>query len=92
VRALLLRLLILPKSASGGARLPLGVLRPFYATGRNGADTFLVISAEVAVMQLRREKPVSALIDWVGAACAYAIILGMLATALAPLITPLLPR
>ena len=43
-------------------------------------------------MHLRHEKPISALIDWVGAACAYTIILGMLATALAPLITPLLQR
>jgi hypothetical protein len=42
------------------------------------------------MMQLRHEKPISALIDWLGAACAYAVILGMLVTALAPLVTPLL--
>jgi hypothetical protein len=42
------------------------------------------------MMQLRHEKPFSALIDWLGAACAYAVILGMLVTALAPLVTPLL--
>ncbi|HUI95915.1 MAG TPA: hypothetical protein VLX44_09205 [Xanthobacteraceae bacterium] len=42
------------------------------------------------MMQLRHEKPISALIDRLGAACAYAIIFGMLATALAPLVAPLL--
>lgn len=41
-------------------------------------------------MQLRHEKPISAVIDRVGAACAYAIVLGMLATALAPVVAPLL--
>ena len=44
------------------------------------------------MMQLRHEKPISAVIDWLGAACAYAIILGMLATAVAPLFAPLLQR
>ena len=35
-------------------------------------------------------RTVEALFDWLGAACAYAIILGMLVTALAPIVTPLL--
>ena len=42
------------------------------------------------MMQLRHGKPINTVIDRVGAACAYAIILGMLVTALAPLVTPLL--
>ena len=44
-------------------------------------------------MQLRPGKPMKPMawmIDGIGAACAYAIILGMLATALAPLFAPLL--
>jgi hypothetical protein len=41
-------------------------------------------------MQAHREKPLTYVADLVGAACAYAIIFGMIATALAPLFTPLL--
>ncbi len=44
------------------------------------------------MLQLRHGKPIAAVIDRLGAACAYAIILGMLVTALAPLFTPLLQR
>jgi hypothetical protein len=40
-------------------------------------------------MHLRHGKPLASLIDLLGATCAYAIILGMIATALAPLFTPL---
>ena len=43
-------------------------------------------------MQLRRGNPISTMVDRLGAACAYAIIFGMLATALAPLFAPLLER
>jgi hypothetical protein len=43
-------------------------------------------------MQLHRDKPLAHVIDVVGATCAYAIILGMIATALAPLFAPLLQR
>ncbi len=43
-------------------------------------------------MQLRHRNPISAMVDRLGAACAYAIILGMLVTALAPLFAPLLER
>ncbi len=43
-------------------------------------------------MQLRHGKPISAMVDRLGAACAYAIIVGMLVTALAPLFAPLLER
>jgi hypothetical protein len=67
----------------------------FYAHFTRPAGTALLDSAlfraEVA-MQLRHERPISAVIDWLGAACAYLIIVGMLATALAPLFTPLLER
>jgi hypothetical protein len=41
-------------------------------------------------MQAHRDKPLAHMVDLVGAACAYAVILGMIATALAPLFTPLL--
>lgn len=41
-------------------------------------------------MQLRDMKPIGAMIDRLGAACAYAIIFGMLVTAVAPLFAPLL--
>jgi hypothetical protein len=41
-------------------------------------------------MQYRPGKPMASMIDGIGAACAYAIILGMLATAVAPLFAPLL--
>jgi hypothetical protein len=43
-------------------------------------------------MQLRPGRLVTfaSMIDGIGAACAYAIILGMIATALAPLFAPLL--
>jgi hypothetical protein len=40
-------------------------------------------------MHLRHGKQLADMADRVGAACAYAIILGMLATALAPLVIPL---
>jgi hypothetical protein len=40
-------------------------------------------------MHLRHDKPLAGMIDLVGAACAYAVIFGMLATAIAPLFTPL---
>ena len=43
-------------------------------------------------MQARRDKPFAHMVDLVGAACAYAVILGMIATALAPLFAPLLQR
>ena len=39
---------------------------------------------------MRFGKPIASVMDQVGAACAYLIILGMLATAIAPLFTPLL--
>jgi len=48
-----------------------------------------VVIAEVATMHLRHGKEFAHLGDMIGAACAYAIILGMLATALAPLVIPL---
>ena len=41
-------------------------------------------------MQLRRGKPMASVIDAIGATCAYAIIISMLATAIAPLFAPLL--
>ena len=41
-------------------------------------------------MQLHRGSPIITMVDRLGAACAYAIILGMLVTALAPLFAPLL--
>jgi hypothetical protein len=41
-------------------------------------------------MHLRHGKELAGMADMVGAACAYAIILGMLATALAPLVIPLI--
>ena len=37
-------------------------------------------------MHLRHSKELSGVADMIGAACAYAIILGMIATALAPLV------
>jgi hypothetical protein len=40
-------------------------------------------------MHLRHGRQLAGMADMVGAACAYAIILGMLATALAPLVIPL---
>jgi hypothetical protein len=40
-------------------------------------------------MHLRHSKELAHMADVLGAACAYAIILGMLATALAPLVLPL---
>ena len=40
-------------------------------------------------MHLRHDKELAHMADVLGAACAYAIILGMLATALAPLVLPL---
>ena len=40
-------------------------------------------------MNLRHGKPLASWINDIGAACAYAIILAMLATALAPLVMPL---
>jgi hypothetical protein len=39
-------------------------------------------------MHLRHGRQLAGMADMVGAACAYAIILGMLATALAPLVIP----
>lgn len=41
-------------------------------------------------MGLRLARPLGGLIDRVGAACAFVIILGMLATAVAPVFAPLL--
>jgi hypothetical protein len=41
-------------------------------------------------MGLHLARPIAGLIDRVGAACAFVIILGMLATALAPVFVPLL--
>ncbi len=43
-------------------------------------------------MQLRHGSPIRTTVDRLGEACAYAIILGMLVTALAPLFAPLLER
>ncbi len=43
-------------------------------------------------MQLRRGKPIHTVVDRLGEACAYAIILGLLVSALAPLFAPLLGR
>jgi hypothetical protein len=40
-------------------------------------------------MHLRHDRHFADVIDHIGAVCAYAIILGMLATALAPLFIPL---
>jgi hypothetical protein len=40
-------------------------------------------------MHLRHGKELAGMADMIGAACAYAIILGMIATALAPLVMPL---
>jgi hypothetical protein len=40
-------------------------------------------------MHLRYARQLAGMADLIGAACAYAIILGMLATALAPLLVPL---
>jgi hypothetical protein len=40
-------------------------------------------------MHLRHSKELAGMADMIGAACAYAIILGMIATALAPLVMPL---
>jgi hypothetical protein len=40
-------------------------------------------------MHLRHGKELAGVADMIGAACAYAIIVGMLATALAPLVIPL---
>ena len=40
-------------------------------------------------MHLRRGRPLAGMIDVIGPAFAYAIILAMLATALAPLVMPL---
>jgi hypothetical protein len=48
-----------------------------------------VVRAEVATMHLRHSKELAHMADVLGAACAYAIIFGMLATALAPLVVPL---
>ena len=39
-------------------------------------------------MHLRHDRSFAGMMDMIGSACAYAIILGMLATALAPLVTP----
>jgi len=39
-------------------------------------------------MHLRHGRQLAGMADKVGAACAYAIILGMLATAIAPLVIP----
>jgi hypothetical protein len=41
-------------------------------------------------MRVHQDKPLSHMVDLIGEACAYAVILGMIATALAPLFTPLL--
>ncbi len=43
-------------------------------------------------MHLRHGRQLAGMADVVGAACAYAIILGMLATALAPLVIPLIQK
>jgi hypothetical protein len=40
-------------------------------------------------MRLRHARRLAGMADLIGAACAYAIILGMLATAIAPLFMPL---
>jgi hypothetical protein len=40
-------------------------------------------------MHVRHGGPISGMMEFVGATCAYVIILGMIATALAPLVTPL---
>ncbi len=40
-------------------------------------------------MRARHDGLISGMMELVGATCAYAIILGMIATALAPLFTPL---
>jgi len=40
-------------------------------------------------MHLRHSKELAGVADIIGATCAYAIILGMIATALAPLVLPL---
>jgi hypothetical protein len=39
-------------------------------------------------MHVRHGKPIAGMLELIGATCAYAIILGMIATALAPLFTP----
>jgi hypothetical protein len=43
-------------------------------------------------MRLRHGRQFADMADMIGAACAYVIILGMLATALAPLIMPLFQK
>ncbi|HUI98338.1 MAG TPA: hypothetical protein VLX44_21490 [Xanthobacteraceae bacterium] len=43
-------------------------------------------------MHLRHGRQLADMGDLIGAACAYAIILGMLATALAPLFVPLFQK
>ena len=40
-------------------------------------------------MHVRHDGPIFGIMEFVGATCAYALILGMIATALAPLFTPL---
>jgi hypothetical protein len=40
-------------------------------------------------MPMHLSQPVSRLMNYVGAACAFVIIIGMLATAIAPLFAPL---
>jgi hypothetical protein len=39
-------------------------------------------------MHLRHSKELAGMADMIGATCAYAIILGMIATAIAPLVIP----
>ena len=43
-------------------------------------------------MQAHRDKLLTHMVDLIGEACAYAVILGMIVTALAPLFAPLLQR
>jgi hypothetical protein len=43
-------------------------------------------------MHLRHGRHLADMADMIGAACAYVIILGMLATALAPLVMPLFQK
>jgi hypothetical protein len=40
-------------------------------------------------MRVRHDGPFVGILEWIGATCAYALIIGMIATALAPLFTPL---
>lgn len=64
-------------------------LRAFNTTGRNASAKFRLAPAEVAKMHARPGRPFAVVMETLGTVCAYAIIVGMLATALAPLFAPL---